>query len=100
MKNTCIIVIILFCTAFSYSQATVSGKVVTDNEPLYGVNIIEKNTNNGVTTDQEGKFTLKIEYTRQQIANILGLRVETVIRVIKNLEKKKELQIIKRKVFR
>lgn len=48
----------------------------------------------------EGKFTLKIEYTRQQIANILGLRVETVIRVIKNLEKKKELQIIKRKVFR
>ncbi|WOC40361.1 Crp/Fnr family transcriptional regulator [Polaribacter sp. HL-MS24] len=47
-----------------------------------------------------GKFTLKIEYTRQQIADILGLRVETIIRVIKNLEKKNELQIIKRKVFR
>jgi len=42
----------------------------------------------------------EVEYTRQQIADILGLRVETVIRVIKNLEKKKELQIIKRKVFR
>jgi CRP-like cAMP-binding protein len=48
----------------------------------------------------DGKFTYKIEHTRQQIADILGLRVETVIRVIKNLEKKKELQIIKRKVFR
>ena len=46
------------------------------------------------------KFAYKIEYTRQQIGDILGLRVETVIRVIKNLEKKKELQIIKRKVFR
>jgi CRP-like cAMP-binding protein len=48
----------------------------------------------------KGKFALKIEYTRQQIADILGLRVETVIRVIKNLEKKNEVQIIKRKVFR
>lgn len=48
----------------------------------------------------EGKFALKIVYTRQQIADILGLRVETIIRVIKNLEKKNELQIINRKVFR
>lgn len=48
----------------------------------------------------DGKFTYKVAHTRQQIADILGLRVETVIRVIKNLEKKNELQIIKRKVFR
>lgn len=48
----------------------------------------------------EGKFTFKIEYTRQQIADVLGLRVETVIRVIKNLERKKEVLITKRKVYR
>ena len=48
----------------------------------------------------EGKFNFKVAHTRQQIADILGLRVETVIRVIKNLEKKNELQIIKRKIFR
>ena len=48
----------------------------------------------------DGKFTYKVAHTRQQIADILGLRVETVIRVIKNLENKNELQIIKRKVFR
>ena len=47
-----------------------------------------------------GNFTFKVEYTRQQIADILGLRVETVIRVIKNLEKQGELKIIKRKVYR
>ena len=52
------------------------------------------------STKVEEKFIFKIEYTRQQIADVLGLRVETVIRVIKNLEKKNELQIIKRKVFR
>ncbi len=48
----------------------------------------------------EGQFNFEIGYTRQQIADILGLRVETVIRAIKNLEAKNEVQIIKRKVFR
>lgn len=47
-----------------------------------------------------GKFNFKIDHTRQQIADILGLRVETVIRAVKNLEAKNEIQIIKRKVFR
>lgn len=47
-----------------------------------------------------GKFTFKVDHTRQQIADILGLRVETVIRAVKNLEAKNEIQIIKRKVFR
>ena len=48
----------------------------------------------------DGKFTFKIDYTRQQVADVLGLRVETVIRAIKNLEVKNELHIVKRKVFR
>ncbi len=46
------------------------------------------------------KFAFKVAYTRQQIADLLGLRVETVIRVIKNLERKNEVKIIKRKVYR
>lgn len=47
-----------------------------------------------------GTFNFKIEYTRQQIADILGLRIETVIRAIKDLEKKSEVQIVKGKIFR
>lgn len=42
----------------------------------------------------------KVEITRQQIADLTGLRVETVIRSIKSLEKKGELLISNRKVFR
>ncbi|MEJ5964183.1 Crp/Fnr family transcriptional regulator [Pedobacter immunditicola] len=42
----------------------------------------------------------KIEITRQQIADFTGLRVETVIRAIKSLEKKGELTIESRKVYR
>ena len=42
----------------------------------------------------------QVDLTRQQIADFTGLRVETVIRSIKSLEKKKLLFINKRKLFR
>lgn len=41
-----------------------------------------------------------INFTRQQIGDLTGLRVETVIRAIKSLEKKGKLKIINRKVYR
>ena len=41
-----------------------------------------------------------VNFTRQQIGDLTGLRVETVIRTIKTLEKKGELKIINRKVYR
>jgi len=41
-----------------------------------------------------------ITFTRQQIGDLTGLRVETVIRTIKALEKKGLLKIINRKVYR
>lgn len=42
----------------------------------------------------------KVDLTRQQIADLTGLRVETVIRSIKSLEKKGLLFIEDRKVYR
>lgn len=42
----------------------------------------------------------EVPFTRQQIADMTGLRVETVIRTIKGLVGKKELTIVNRKVFR
>jgi CRP-like cAMP-binding protein len=44
--------------------------------------------------------TYMVEITRQQIADLTGLRVETVIRAIKSLEKKGEVTINDRKVYR
>jgi len=42
---------------------------------------------------------VKVPYTRQQIADMTGLRVETVIRTIRNLEQKGLLEIEGGKVF-
>jgi CRP-like cAMP-binding protein len=49
---------------------------------------------------EKGREGYKIDLTRQQMADLTGLRVETVIRAIKALEKKNEIRIIDRKVFR
>ncbi|WP_029036757.1 Crp/Fnr family transcriptional regulator [Salinimicrobium xinjiangense] len=48
----------------------------------------------------EGQFDYRLDLTRQQLADLTGLRVETVIRATKSLEKKGELQIKKRKIYR
>lgn len=42
----------------------------------------------------------QVELTRQQIADLTGQRVETVIRAIKQLEQDGEIELIKHKVFR
>ncbi|MFC4163415.1 Crp/Fnr family transcriptional regulator [Epilithonimonas zeae] len=44
-------------------------------------------------------FSFKVPLTRQQIAAMTGLRVETVIRTIKNLEKKDVLKIRDRRIY-
>lgn len=53
--------------------------------------------------NQEGNLICqdcsKLMMTRQQLANMTGLRVETVIRTIKQMEKDDKLSIVRGKVF-
>lgn len=53
--------------------------------------------------NQHRKFICKncnrLMLTRQQLANMTGLRVETIIRAIKHMEKEDRLSIVKGKVF-
>jgi CRP-like cAMP-binding protein len=49
--------------------------------------------------DDKTLYSFQIPLTRQQMASLTGLRVETVIRVIKNMEKNKVLKIENRKIY-
>ncbi|KFC20363.1 Crp/Fnr family transcriptional regulator [Chryseobacterium sp. FH1] len=46
----------------------------------------------------QSNYSYEVPLTRQQLASITGLRVETVIRTIKNLEKQEVLKIINRNI--
>jgi len=54
---------------------------------------------NYLKKDANTNSKYEVQLTRQQLADLTGLRVETVIRTIKVLSKKKKLEIINRKVF-
>jgi len=45
------------------------------------------------------KYSFRVKLTRQQIADLVGLRVETVIRTAKKLEKNNLLKIEERKIY-
>ncbi len=44
-------------------------------------------------------FGFQVDLTRQQIADLTGLRVETVIRTIKAMEKEGRLKIVQKKIY-
>ncbi|WP_020531937.1 SusC/RagA family TonB-linked outer membrane protein [Flexithrix dorotheae] len=60
VKKTIIPNDISFEESYVYQQQMISGKVVSveDGEPLPGVSILIKGTNNGTTTDFNGKYSL------------------------------------------
>lgn len=49
--------------------------------------------------DDKSPYSFQVPMTRQQLASLTGLRVETVIRAIKSMEKDKILKIENRKIM-
>ena len=60
MKKVYLLLVCLISLNSLMAQ-TASGTVTDENgDPLFGVNVIEKNTLNGTTTDFDGKYTLNL----------------------------------------
>lgn len=49
--------------------------------------------------DEDCEHCFPVELTRQQIANLVGLRVETVIRALKKMEQEGKIKIENRKIL-
>ncbi|KZS39772.1 TonB-dependent receptor [Aquimarina aggregata] len=62
-KITFLLVVILLATVGeTFAQGVVTGTIfdAESNAPLPGANVIESRTNNGTTTDFDGKFSIKV----------------------------------------
>ncbi len=77
-------------TVSQQNSVTISGRVVSDKgEPLIGVKILQKGTSNGITSDEDGKFSLKLTKPNATIVfSYLGFTTQEVI-----AGKNKNLQI-------
>ena len=61
MKNLLLFILTLLFTIELSAQHNVSGRVTDDsNQPLIGVNILEKGTSNGTVSDLDGNYSLSV----------------------------------------
>ncbi len=61
MKKIIFLLLFTCITFFTYAQRTVNGYVYDEAKmPLIGANVIEKGTDNGITTDFDGFFELEL----------------------------------------
>lgn len=81
MKAIYLTFFLLFSINLTFGQLTVTGTVKSETETLLGVNIIEKGTSNGVTSDENGKFSLISEndYPITIVISYLGFKAQEVM---------------------
>jgi TonB-linked SusC/RagA family outer membrane protein len=60
------------------AQQTVTGTVTSDGEALIGVNIIEKGTSNGVLTDLDGNYSIKVGEDATLVFSYTGYETQEV----------------------
>ena len=74
-----LLLILLLLPLINWAQEKSIRGVVTDGtEPLPGVNIIEKGTTNGVTTDFNGNYEISVSSDAMLVFSYLGFKTQEV----------------------
>ncbi|MDV7185873.1 TonB-dependent receptor [Lutibacter sp. TH_r2] len=76
------IMTLLLVISFSFTQAqkaTVKGTVTGDGMPLPGVSILVKGTANGVTTDFDGNYEIKVKKGKTLVFSYLGFQTRQIV---------------------
>ena len=69
----------MLCLAAFAQERSITGTVVDEaNEPIIGANITELGTTNGVITDFDGNFTLKVQADAKIQISFIGYIMQTV----------------------
>ncbi|GHM99343.1 SusC/RagA family TonB-linked outer membrane protein [Cytophagales bacterium WSM2-2] len=76
------VLVLMLVSSIAWSQSrTVSGKVTSaeDGSPIPGVNVVQKGTTNGTSTDANGAFSLSIsDASATLVFSFIGLRTQEV----------------------
>ena len=75
-----LLLLVLFAPFFSLSQeVNVNGNVKDTSGALLGVNVIEKGTSNGTTTDENGNYNLIVNEGATIVFSFLGFKTQEVV---------------------
>ena len=79
MKTTLLMLGCFLISAFSFAQNTVSGTVKdASGGTLPGVNVIEKGTSNGASTDFDGNFTITVANDATLVVSYVGFETQEI----------------------
>jgi iron complex outermembrane receptor protein len=78
MKKLIILGLMLLCSVSFGQKIEITGKVIDANGPITGVNIVEKGTANGTSTDFNGLFTMHVSSESILVFSYLGYKIQDV----------------------
>lgn len=78
MKHVFILMLSLFSINFCLAQAVTGTVTDSDGQPMVGVNVIEKNTTNGVVTDMDGRYRITVPGTAVLVFSYVGSNSQEV----------------------
>nr|WP_314498588.1 Crp/Fnr family transcriptional regulator [uncultured Chryseobacterium sp.] len=68
-------------------------------DPTVKIEILFRHLKDYFTAEEEEKSLFHIPYTRKQIASLTGLRLETIVRVVKRMNEAGTLKVIDKKIY-
>jgi TonB-linked SusC/RagA family outer membrane protein len=75
LKVTCVVAFMMCCAVVMAQNAliTVSGRVLDNNgQPVIGAAVVEQGTTNGVVTDMDGNYTIKVNSSASLEVSFIG----------------------------
>lgn len=80
LTRGCLLVLLMLGAFTSFAQRTVTGKVTAsdDGSAIPGVNILEKGTSNGTTTDADGNFSISVGNNAVLVFTFVGYASQEV----------------------
>lgn len=79
MKYSALIICVFLLSFSAIAQNTIQGRVTDENNQLIpGVSILEKNTSNGVQTDFDGNFSIKVGKDAVLVFRYLGYKSQEI----------------------
>jgi len=79
LLKLCLVGLLMASVLQGYSQVSVSGTIKDENgSPLPGVNVLEKGTTNGTTTDSEGVFKISAPGSAVLVFSFIGYLTQEI----------------------
>ena len=74
-----IILFLFLCSTLTYAQTDISGVITDSNgEALPGVNVLEKGTTNGITSDFDGNYSLTVKDDATIVFSFIGFQSKEI----------------------